>query len=378
MKKIIFRKFLFDYLKFFLIALISTATVIWVFQAVNFLDIMIEDGKDYFVYIKYSILNYPKTISRIFIFVLFFSLYYVTIKYELNNELILFWNFGINKIKLVNFIFKISIFLTIFHIFLNSIVVPHTQIHAKSLIKTSEINFFDNFIRGKKFNDTIKGLTIYAEEKESNGDLKNLYIKRELDENQFQITYAKRGKFDIIGNTPLLILYKGATITSENSNVTNISFSKSDFSLANLKSNTVTYVKTQEMYSSKLIKCIQNIYNLTEKQNSSNNDIENCNKKNIRNILKEIYKRFIVPFYIPVVSIISLMLIISSKENPKYQKLKITIFFIGFFIILFSETTSRLISKNLFEIILLFLIPLLLIFPSYIFLLFKFNKIKKI
>ncbi|WP_440652709.1 LptF/LptG family permease [Candidatus Pelagibacter sp. HIMB1542] len=378
MKKIIFRKFLFDYLKFFLIALISSATVIWVFQAVNFLDIMIEDGKDYFVYIKYSLLNYPKTISRIFIFVLFFSLYYVTIKYELNNELILFWNFGINKIKLVNFIFKISIFLTIFHIFLNSFVVPHTQIHAKSLLKTSEINFFDNFIKGKKFNDTIKGLTIYAEEKDNSGELKNLYIKRELDEQQFQITYAKRGEFDIIGNIPLLVLYNGATITSENSSVTNISFSKSDFSLANLKSNTVTYVKTQEMHSSKLIKCIQNIYNLTDRLNSSDNIIENCNIKNIRNVLKEVYKRFIVPFYIPVVSIISLMLIILSKENPKYQKLKITIFLIGFFIILFSETTSRLISNNIFENILLFLIPLLLIFLSYMFLLFKFNKIEKI
>ena len=378
MKKIIFRKFLFDYLKFFLIALISSATVIWVFQAVNFLDIMIEDGKDYFVYIKYSLLNYPKTISRIFIFVLFFSLYYVTIKYELNNELILFWNFGINKIKLVNFIFKISIFLTIFHIFLNSLVVPHTQIHAKSLLKTSEINFFDNFIKGKKFNDTIKGLTIYAEEKDRNGDLKNLYIKRELDENQFQITYAKKGTFDIKGSIPLLVLYNGATITSENSSVTNISFSKSDFSLANLKSNTVTYVKTQEMHSSKLIECIQNIYNLTNGQNSSKTIIENCNIKNIRNILKEVYKRFIIPFYIPVVSIISLMLIMLSKENPKYQKLKIIIFLIGFFIILFSETTSRLISNKIFENFLLFLIPLLLIFLSYVFLLFKFNKIKKI
>ena len=57
MKKIIFRKLLLDCMSFFLIALISSSIVIWVFQAVNFLDIMIEDGRDFLVYINYSLLK---------------------------------------------------------------------------------------------------------------------------------------------------------------------------------------------------------------------------------------------------------------------------------------------------------------------------------
>ena len=89
MKKLLFRKLLLDYLNFF-IALISSSIIIWVFQAVNYLDIMIEDGRDYIVYIKYSLLSFPKIFSKLFPFVLFFSLFYVTIKYENNNELIIF------------------------------------------------------------------------------------------------------------------------------------------------------------------------------------------------------------------------------------------------------------------------------------------------
>ena len=108
MKKIIYRKLLLDYMSFFLIALFSSGIVIWVFQAVNFLDIMIEDGRSYSVYISYSLLNFPKILNKLFPFVLFFSLFYVTIKYEANNELIIFWNFGENKIQLVNFVFKFS------------------------------------------------------------------------------------------------------------------------------------------------------------------------------------------------------------------------------------------------------------------------------
>ena len=89
MKKILFRKLMSDYLIFLSLALLSTGIVIWVFQAVNYLDIMIEDGRDYLVYINFSILNFPKTISKIYPFILFFSLFYITVKYELNNELII-------------------------------------------------------------------------------------------------------------------------------------------------------------------------------------------------------------------------------------------------------------------------------------------------
>ena len=103
MKKILFRKILNDCLIFFFISLICSSVIVWVFQAVNFLDIMIEDGRDYAIYINYTLLNFPKIISKILPFALFFSFSYVITKYELNNEMIIFWNFGINKVQLINF-----------------------------------------------------------------------------------------------------------------------------------------------------------------------------------------------------------------------------------------------------------------------------------
>ena len=178
MKKILFRKLLYDYIVFLFIALLSTTIVIWVFQAVNYLDIMIEDGRDYLVYINFSLLNFPKILSKIFPFILFFSIFYVTIKYELNNELMIFWNFGIHKIQIINFIFKVSILLTLIQIILTSIVVPKSQNIARGLIRNSEFNFFDNFIKVKKFNANIKQLTVYTESKDNQGGYNNIYIKK--------------------------------------------------------------------------------------------------------------------------------------------------------------------------------------------------------
>ena len=62
MKKILFRKLLYDCLTFFIVTLISASIIIWVFQAVNFLDIIVEDGRNYLVYLNFSILNSSRPI----------------------------------------------------------------------------------------------------------------------------------------------------------------------------------------------------------------------------------------------------------------------------------------------------------------------------
>ena len=222
MKKLIYRKLLKDYMSFFFIALFSSGLIIWVFQAVNFLDIMIEDGREYTVYINYSLLNFPKILSRLFPFVLFFSIFYILSKYELNNELIIFWNFGENKINFINFILFISIFLFLIQITLTSLIVPKSQDKARSFLRNSDINFLGNFIKPKRFNDTIDGVTIYAERKDLNGNLYNLYIKKDLNTG-FEITYANKGKFEENMGLPILVLYDGETIRNRENKITNFS-----------------------------------------------------------------------------------------------------------------------------------------------------------
>ena len=369
MKKIMFRKFLTDYLVFFLIALFSSTIIIWVFQAVNYLDIMIEDGRDYIIYVKFSLLNFPKIFTRLMPFILFFSLFYVTLKYENNNQLIIFWNFGVHKIELINFILKISIVLMIIQVILSSIIVPKAQDLARNYLRNSNVNFFENFIKPQKFNDTIKGVTIYVDKKDKDEFLYNLYLKKEIENDDFQITYAKKGQFKEINGTPVLVLYNGETIKTRNNQVTNFKFSKSDFPLNNFKSNTTTFIKTQEVSTIKLIKCINSIY--LSKSNKPDLKIENCTIKNIKNIIEESYKRLIIPLYIPTLVMIVLFLILSSKENSSYNKLKLSIFFLGFSVIIFSEATSGFISKELSNNIYLVILPIFIFFSFYIFLITK-------
>ena len=373
MKKILFKKILSDCLIFFTISLFFAALVIWIFQAVNHLDIMIEDGRDHLTYIKFTLLIFPKVIVKLLPFIFFLSFVYIITKYELDNELIIFWNFGVSKISVINFFFKFSLVLVIFQIFLTSIIVPATQDKARSYLRNSSIDLIENLIKPRTFNDAIKNLTIYSDKKNEDGYFTEIYIKSGSGIDNFQITYAKKGKF--INNTEKQIfdLYNGETISVINDKITNLKFKRSYLNLSDIETNTTTYKKTQEVSTLDLFKCYKNIYNKNFIDLSKDLKIENCRTDNISNILKEFHKRITIPLYIPALMLICLLVITKSKENNNYTLYRFKIFLIGLVIIILSELSIRYVETSIFNNAIIFLIPLIIILYLYLTFYFKFN-----
>ena len=376
MKKIIFRKLLLDCLTFFFLALFGISIIIWVFQAVNFLDIMIEDGRNYNVYLNYTLLNYPKIISRILPFALFFSFSYTFIKYEANNELVIFWNHGVSKLTVVNFFFFVSILIMIIQIVILSFVIPKSQEAARSKLRSSDVDYFEGLIKPKKFNDTIKGLTIFSEEKDINGEFKNIYIKKKTTDNSFQITFAKKGIFEFRDDEKILVLYDGKTLNSKNGKITNFNFSKSDYGLSNMSSHLVVQQKMQEQSTYSLFYCLHNIYISEQKIR-----LLNCEIANPKNVYKELFKRLINPLYLPLLVLISLQLILTSKENPTYNKKRLFTFIIGFTMIIIAESSIGYITNKLTYNIIILSLPFIFISIFYFYLFsrlsFNYKKILK-
>ena len=373
MKKILFKKILSDCLIFFIISLFFAALVIWIFQAVNHLDIMIEDGRDHLTYIKFTLLIFPKVIVKLLPFIFFLSFVYIITKYELDNELIIFWNFGVSKISVINFFFKFSLVLVIFQIFLTSIIVPATQDKARSYLRNSSIDLIENLIKPRTFNDAIKNLTIYSDKKNDDGYFTEIYIKSGSGIDNFQITYAKKGKFINNAEKQIFDLYNGETISVINDKITNLKFKRSYLNLSDIETNTTTYKKTQEVSTLDLFKCYKNIYNKNFIDLSKDLKIENCRTDNISNILKEFHKRITIPLYIPALMLICLLVITKSKENNNYTLYRFKIFLIGLVIIILSELSIRYVETSIFNNAIIFLIPLVIILYLYLTFYFKFN-----
>ena len=331
------------------------------------MDIIVEDGRDYLVYFKYSSLIFPKIVSKIIPFAVFFSFYYVINKYEINNELMIF---GTLVLKNSTSKFYNSLFYIINDISTSNyyFLVPETQNMSRSLIRNSNVDFIDSFVKPRKFNDNINGLTIYAEEKLNNGELKNLYLKKNENRQDFQITIARKGEFKNTGNTQLLILYDGQTINKKNNKITNFYFSKSDFNLSAVSTDVVTDDKLQETRTKNHIDCLKKYFkkDLSFNKKQKNYINHNCSKDSLDNLFQELYKRLIVPMFIPLLILFSLFLIIFSKKNKFYNKSRLLIFFTGIILIILSETMLRFINNDFISNLKFIFTPILIFFIFYI------------
>ena len=232
MKKLIFRKFLKDLTSFLLLASLSIGLIVWVVQAVNFLDFVSEDGHSFKVYFFYTLLNLPKIFSRILPFIFFISLFYMIIKYENNNELIIFWTIGIKKIDFAKVMIGYSLLYILIQISLSAYLVPKSQDLARSFIRSSNVDFFPSLIKAGKFIDTVSGLTIFIENENNNGEFQNIFLKDDLGGSQSDIIYAKNGKIVNQNGSNFLVLNNGKFMNNDNGVVTTFSFEKTEFNLS--------------------------------------------------------------------------------------------------------------------------------------------------
>ena len=379
MKKIIFKKISSDFIKFFLLTIFTISIIIWVLQAVNFLDFIIEDGHGFFVYFNYTLLSFPKILSRIYPFALFLSISYILLKYENNNELVIFWNFGINKIRFINFFIKISFGFILINLILNSVVAPMAQDKARSFIRTSNLDFFESILKPKKFIDIIKNLTIYFETKTEDGKLKNLFLKKNSNTTDFQITYAKTGILEERGDIKVLVLYDGKTVKNTDGTVSEFKFSRTDYYIAKLNSKTTTSQKTQENTTKVLVECLLVLNKIVDKKKNLTKVylFDNCRLSNLENIYGALYGRLIKPFYNTLLVMIGLLLILKSKDDHTFLAFKFKIYTFGFLFIIFLEISSKLYGSNFLYNSLISSLPVFLFSIMYIYFCLKLKvKIK--
>ena len=367
MKKIIYRKLALECTKFFVLVLFTISIIIWVFQAVNFLDFVTEDGHGFLVYFNYTLLSLPKIVGRIYPYAIFLSFTYVLLKYENKNELIIFWNFGIKKIKFINFFIKLSFLFVLISLLINVFISPYTQDKARSYIRSSDLDFFASILKPKTFIDTIEGLTIYFDEISDNGELKNIYLNNNLGDT-FQITFAKTGKFVKYGDKKILVLKEGRTINEINENISEFKFTKSDFNISKFSTKTTVTKKIKETSTKDLIECLMIFHKASNKINLSSSFLtRNCGLDNLENIHQVLYSRLIKPFYITFLITISLLLILKSKNDHSFDINKIKIYSLGFFAMIFLESSSKFITTNLIQNLFLIILPILFVFIMYIF-----------
>ena len=356
-----------DIAGFFLLAVISIGLIVWIIQAVNYLDFVSEDGHSLKVYFMYSVLSLPKIVGKLTIFVFFISVFFIISKYEDKNEMIVFWTSGVKKIEFINNLFKISILLLIFQLSFNLFLIPKSQDSARSFLRNSEIDFFPFLIKSKKFIDTVSDLTIFIDNKDNNGIFNNIYIQDNSNKETKtkKIVLAQKGLLGKKNDNIYLILYSGKILNIDSKKTSIVNFEKTEFNLSRFSTKTILFPKIQEQKTTNLLRCLNSYYKYNKTYNTR---LFRCEANIIDSVSREMYKRLVSPFYILVVSLIACLLIIKSKNDFSYSRFKFITFLAGILLIIFAEISIEFITDDLFKNLILVAFPLIITFMMYFYL----------
>ena len=380
MKKLLFRKFLFDHISQFFFFGISISVIVWVIQAVNFLDFVNEDGHGLRVYFLYTTLNLPKIFHRLLPFIFLLSLFYQLSKYEDRNELLIFWSHGIDYKRFINIILIYSFLFTFFQIILGTFLSPKSQDLARSYIRGSNIDMFQNLITEKKFIDVMDGLTIFADSKDESDRFTNIILSenyvRDPNNNQIKIISAKTGSLITSEKGKYFELENGRIIEINSNKITDFSFDKVIYNLNKYKSKTTSYQKIQEVPVVNLLACFNNYY--IKKNLNTLIGFLKCHEPSISDVKVELFKRILKPFYIPIIALISCLIIFISKESDNFKKKRFYLFLINFLILTYSEILLKYSGKNILGFGLFFLIPIIFFITVYVFIVIKTKNVKAI
>jgi len=288
-------------------------------------------------------------------------------KLEKDNEAIIMWTAGLNKIYIVNLIFRISIIIMLLQLLLTSLINPTMLNFSREIIKNSQLQFVPTVMKEKQFNDSVEGLTIFIEEKLPDEKYKNIFIRDEGkilsgSETESSTIIAKDG---ILGDDKKsLILFNGnIQKLNKTGSINIIKFEKTVLNFSGLSTKSITQPKIQETSTLKILYCLLN---------KNIEFIHNCSreKKSLMDNKIEFNKRFGMPFYIPVISLICAFLLSSRRDKKSYSYNKYIYFFVCFLMLTLSEilVTYSGISWNYTAIY--YLLPMTLL-PFFYFLLIR-------
>ena len=370
----IYKHFFRELSKYFFIVLFTFTIIVWTVQAVNFLDLIVDDGHAVSVYLNYSILNVSKILTKFIPLSFLLALFLTILKFEEESEFMILWTSGLNKMKVVHFFFKVAILVTFIQLLFASVINPTVLNYSRTLIKSSNLDFISSIIKTNQFNDAVEGLTIYVQEKDKNGLMKNIFIR---DDNQIlkgfensndssnMTIFAESGKIDK-ENVNYLSLENGVIQTeNKDKEIQSINFKKTKLLLQGMRTKTIQQPKIQETSSVILIKCMLNT--------NSEIFLLNCPKtKSKIDALSEINRRFGMPLYMPSIALLCSFLLISRKDSKRRGIYKYFYFILAFISLILAEILVRYSGKSYTYAYLYYLIPIISLPALYLILFKKF------
>ena len=364
----IFHNYFLEIFKTFFSVIISLTLIALTVRAVNFLDLIVDNGYSLSVYFKYIVLNMfgiaPKFIPLSYLLAVIIFI----LKHDANREFIILWTSGVKKVVLVNLLLFTSFIVVLIYLLFSTFLTPLALNKSRDMLGQSQFNSFLPTIRPNQFSDSFKGFTFFVEKK-FNNEIQNIFLYdtgnyfKNLSSNNKNVDstaiIAEKG----IVEKKELILLDGRIISSKDTFENNeiIKFDQLSIDLKKLKTTVITSPKLQETSTVNLLSCFS--------KKGGNKDI--CNEETKKEIIPLLIRRTLLPAYIPIFALISAFLLFKHKNTFLNRAI---VFISCFILLIFIELMLKYTGSNIFLRSFYIFMPAFIISIIYPSLIYKFSK----
>jgi len=367
----IYQNFFAEIFKNFFIILFALSLIALTVRAVSFLDLIVDNGYPVIIYFKYCFLNLFGIAPKFIPLSLLLALTIFIVKHLQDSEFVILWTSGVKKIYLINLLFFISIIILLIYFIFTTVLSPVALNKSRQLLGNDKLNSILPIVRSQQFSDTFDGFTFIVE-KRVNNEIENIFLHDNSSNlSKLSSNPSETSSTTIIAENGIIkekkmFLLNGYIITSKKNLKNEIAeFEQLNIDMSHLSTKTIKEPKIQETSTIKLLKCMFNKLD----------DLKYCNEDFKKEIVSNLSRRIVTPFYIPVISLICGFLLIKSN---KIILNKASIFFYGFVILIFTEIAVRYTGINKLILMAYIFTPFILYFVLYVSLIYKFSKHFKI
>ncbi len=192
-----------------LIIAFSLTSIVWLTQALRFIDFIVNRGVSALTFVKLTALLVPSLLFTVLPFSVFVSVLFIYNRLIGDSELVVLRSAGLSRFHLSKPALLAGATATLFAYFISLYALPVSYRQFKDMQTFLRDNYASLLLQEEVFNTPVEGLTVFVRKRESNGLLRGILVHDSRDLANPVTMMAQQGQLQQTSKGPRFLLYNG-------------------------------------------------------------------------------------------------------------------------------------------------------------------------
>lgn len=224
-------------------------------QSLSTIDLIIENRQSAVTFLYITVLTLPKLLGVILPIAVFIAILYALNRLNVDSEVVVAKAAGYSPWQLASPALRVGVYALIAHVLINLFIQPYAQREMRSALFEVRTDLASQLVRPGEFNTPIDGLTVYAADVRSSGEMRDILIY-DARQAETPTTYTSQtGLVSKATGSPVLTMSEGhVQYEDENGEVRIVGFDNYQFDMTEVMSlDRPLYLKPSDQYLGELL-----------------------------------------------------------------------------------------------------------------------------